>query len=118
MTTQRLLAAPLLVAGLLGVAACGGGSDTASDDRGSTPASTGERAQVVVTYPVLAAVVDEVVGDAANVTVLMPNGSDPHEWGPSAKDIKTMLGADLVIDNGLGPSSSPGTSRWAGPASP
>jgi zinc/manganese transport system substrate-binding protein len=56
----------------------------------------------VVTYPVLGAVVAEVVGDAAEVTVLMPNGSDPHQWSPSARDIKTMLAADLVIDNGLG----------------
>lgn len=57
---------------------------------------------MVVTYAVLAAVVSEVVGDAADVTVLMPNGADPHEWSPSAKDIETMLNADLVIDNGLG----------------
>ena len=56
----------------------------------------------MVTYPVLAAVVKEVVGDAAEVTVLMPNGADPHEWSPSARDIEAMQSADLVIDNGLG----------------
>jgi zinc/manganese transport system substrate-binding protein len=57
---------------------------------------------VVVTYPVLGAVVRDVVGDAGEVTVLMPNGADPHQWSASARDIQTLLGADLVIDNGLG----------------
>jgi zinc/manganese transport system substrate-binding protein len=56
----------------------------------------------VVTYPVLGTVVKDVVGDAADVVVLMPNGANPHEWSPSAKDVETMLDADLVIDNGLG----------------
>ncbi|HEY7626027.1 MAG TPA: metal ABC transporter substrate-binding protein [Ilumatobacteraceae bacterium] len=55
-----------------------------------------------MTYSVLGAVVREVVGDAAEVTVLMPNGADPHEWSASAKDIEKMSSADLVIDNGLG----------------
>jgi zinc/manganese transport system substrate-binding protein len=36
------------------------------------------------------------------VKVLMPNGANPHEWSPSAKDVESMLNADLVIDNGLG----------------
>ena len=54
-----------------------------------------------MTYSVLGAVVREVVGDAGDVIVLMPNGANPHEWSPSAKDVETVLGADLVVDNGL-----------------
>lgn len=60
------------------------------------------RPQIVVTYSVLGAVVKDVVGAAGDVVVLMPNGANPHEWSPSAKDIEKMLGADLVVDNGLG----------------
>ena len=44
----------------------------------------------------------ELVGDKATVTVSIPNGLDPHEWEPSAKDIETINKADLVIENGLG----------------
>ena len=58
--------------------------------------------QIVVTYSVLGSVVTDVVGTMADVTVLMPNGADPHEWSPSAKDIEKMSAADLIIDNGLG----------------
>ncbi len=32
----------------------------------------------------------------------MPNGADPHEWEPSAKDIETLTRADLIVENGLG----------------
>jgi zinc/manganese transport system substrate-binding protein len=57
---------------------------------------------VVVTYPVLGAVVTDLVGDRATVTVLMGNGVDPHDWSPSAKDIERVEKADLVVANGLG----------------
>jgi zinc/manganese transport system substrate-binding protein len=86
------------VCGLLALTAgCGSGSSEPPAGSGS-----GDRPQIVVTYPVLAAMLKEVVGPAGDVVVLMPNGADPHEWSPSAKDVTTMLKADLVVDNGLG----------------
>ena len=57
---------------------------------------------IVVTYSILGSIVKELVGDQASVTVSMPNGLDPHEWQPSAKDIETINKADLVVENGLG----------------
>jgi len=56
----------------------------------------------MVTYSILGAVVKDLVGDQANVVVSMPNGQDPHEWEPSARDIETLTHADLVVQNGLG----------------
>ena len=57
---------------------------------------------IVVTYSILGSIVKELIGDKANVTVSIPNGLDPHEWEPSARDIETINKADLVIENGLG----------------
>jgi zinc/manganese transport system substrate-binding protein len=57
---------------------------------------------IVVTYSVLGAVVKDLVGTEANIVVLVPNGQDPHEWEPSAKDIETVNHADLIVQNGLG----------------
>ena len=57
---------------------------------------------IVVTYSVLGAVVKDLVGDQAVVVVPMPNGQDPHEWEPSAKDIETITHATLIVQNGLG----------------
>jgi zinc/manganese transport system substrate-binding protein len=74
------------------LAACGSGAGSTADD---------DRPSVVVTYAVLGAVVADLVGDAANVTVLMGDGVDPHDWAPSARDIETVTNADLVVANGL-----------------
>jgi len=57
---------------------------------------------IVVTYSILGSLVKDLVGDEATVTVSIPNGLDPHEWEPSAKDIEKINKADLVIENGLG----------------
>jgi zinc/manganese transport system substrate-binding protein len=56
---------------------------------------------IVVTYSIIGSIVKELAGDPANVVILMPNGADPHEWEPSAKDIEALNRADLIIQNGL-----------------
>ena len=80
----------LLVAALPLLAACAG-SDEAADDR----------PQVVATTAVLATIVSELVGDAATVTAIIPDGADPHDFAPSAKDVERMNNAALVVANGL-----------------
>ncbi len=65
------------------------------------PSATESKKSIVVTYSILGSVVKDLVGDEANVTVSIPNGLDPHEWEPSAKDIEAINKADLVIENGL-----------------
>jgi len=57
---------------------------------------------IVVTYSILGSIVEALAGDHARVIVMMPNGRDPHEWQPSAKDMQAIMDADLVVQNGLG----------------
>jgi zinc/manganese transport system substrate-binding protein len=68
----------------------------------AAPAPAASQKTIVVTYSILGAVVKDLVGDNATVIVSMPNGQDPHEWEPSAKDIETLTKADLIVQNGLG----------------
>jgi len=68
----------------------------------TAPAAKSSQKTIVVTYSILGAVVKDLVGDKAMVIVSMPNGQDPHEWEPSAKDIETLTKADLIVQNGLG----------------
>ena len=68
----------------------------------ASPSQDADLPQIVVTYSILGSLVSEVVGSSAQVTVLMPNGADPHQWQPSAKDIEMLNNADLVVTNGLG----------------
>lgn len=98
MDLRRILSISVLAVAALTLPACGAVSSTSGD--GSSPGS--ERPHVVVTYPMLGTAVRAVVADAGDVKVLMPNGSDPHGWSPSAKDIQAILDADLIIENGLG----------------
>ena len=72
---------------------------------GSTPNAdsnpTDGSRNIVVTYSVLGSVVEQLVGDLASVSVIIPDGQDPHEFEPSAKDIESLNNADLVVANGL-----------------
>ncbi|TRZ72945.1 MAG: zinc ABC transporter substrate-binding protein [Actinobacteria bacterium] len=56
---------------------------------------------IVVTYSVLGDIVHQLVGDLATVIVVIPDGQDPHEFQPSAKDVETLNNASIVISNGL-----------------
>ena len=66
----------------------------------SEPAETA-RPKIVVTYSVLGSVVTDLVGDAADVATLIPDGQDPHDFQPSARDIEAINNADIVVSNGL-----------------
>lgn len=56
---------------------------------------------VVVTYSILAAVVSELVAGVADVVTIIPDGQDPHDFEPSAKDIEVINNASYVVANGL-----------------
>jgi zinc/manganese transport system substrate-binding protein len=58
--------------------------------------------EIVVTTNILGDVVRNVVGDAADVRVLMQPNADPHSFGVSAQDAVAMSSAGLIVYNGLG----------------
>ena len=90
MTRRLRVAAALAVAAGL-VVTTAGCSSAGSD-----------RPLVAVTTNILGDVVSEVVGDRADVMVLMPPGADPHSFEVSAKEAARLRTADLVVENGLG----------------
>ena len=81
----------LVFCALAALAACG--EDTASGD---------DRPTIVVTTNILGDIVGAVVGDAANLEVVMPVGADPHEFAPSARQAEAMADADLLVQIGAG----------------
>ncbi|WBU38069.1 metal ABC transporter substrate-binding protein [Homoserinibacter sp. YIM 151385] len=60
------------------------------------------RPLVVVTTDILGDVVAGVVGEEAEVVTLMPPGSDPHAFQPSAREAARVADADLMVASGLG----------------
>ncbi|MGH9275910.1 MAG: metal ABC transporter solute-binding protein, Zn/Mn family [Acidimicrobiales bacterium] len=83
----------VVAATLAALTSCGG-NDGASDAGGG--------AQIVVTTNILGDVVQELVGDDADVQVIMPPGSDPHDFAPSAQQAAALRDAHVVVVNGLG----------------
>ncbi len=69
---------------------------------GCTAAGDTDRPLVAVTTNILGDVVEQVVGDTADVMVLMPRGADPHSFEVSAQEAARLRSADLVVENGLG----------------
>jgi ABC-type Zn uptake system ZnuABC Zn-binding protein ZnuA len=97
-----------VLAGAAAVAliACGNGDtaqDGATEVQGAAPDAAPEpepAGRVVVTTNVLGDVVATIVGDDAGVEVIMPPGSNPHDFAPSARQAAAMREADLLIVNG------------------
>jgi zinc/manganese transport system substrate-binding protein len=89
MRTPRLLAILALTAlTATGLVAC----STAEDSRPT----------IVVSTNILGDVVEELVGEQAQVVTLMKPNADPHSFEISAQEAATLRGADLVVSNGLG----------------
>ncbi|MGB3414945.1 MAG: metal ABC transporter substrate-binding protein, partial [Microbacteriaceae bacterium] len=68
----------------------------------SNPDQPPSKVQIVVTTNILTDVVQNIVGDQAEVLGLMPPGSDPHSFALSAQQAAQLEKAELVIFNGLG----------------
>jgi zinc/manganese transport system substrate-binding protein len=91
--TQEARRLRILLAALLALALAGAGTGCTSGD---------DRPRVVVTTNILGDITEEIVGDEADVTVLMKPNADPHSFGLSAVQAAELERADLVVFNGLG----------------
>lgn len=92
-TTSRSLAAVVFVFAIL-LAACGSREATTDSQ------DSGGGLSIVATTTILGDVTSEVLGDAGEVSVLMPAGTDPHTFEPSARQLAEMQEADLIVANG------------------
>ena len=103
---SRSLAA-LSVLGLAATA-CGSTASVASDagDAGAVDAevagaeTSSDLPTIAVTTNILGDVVENLVGDTANVITVMPVGADPHDFQASAQQVNDMGTADAVVING------------------
>jgi zinc/manganese transport system substrate-binding protein len=84
---------PVLAVALV-LAGCGGSNDDTAGDGCAV-------GRVVATTTVLGDVVASVVGDRADVDVLMPIGADPHGFEASAAQAAGLREAGLIVANGL-----------------
>jgi zinc/manganese transport system substrate-binding protein len=83
----------LAIPAILALAAC---SSTPSDPIEPSALT------VVTTTPVLGTIVDPIVAcGGGTASTVMPVGSDPHDFSPSAEQVSQIVRANIVIANGL-----------------
>ncbi|MCH2248672.1 MAG: zinc ABC transporter substrate-binding protein [Cognatishimia sp.] len=79
------------------------GIATASFALVALPASAGDdHVKVVASFSILGNMVEEVVGDLADVTTIVGPDADAHVYQPSVADAKAVAEADIIFVNGLG----------------
>ncbi|MFG0326062.1 MAG: metal ABC transporter substrate-binding protein [Phycisphaerales bacterium JB037] len=82
-----------VLVGVMLLSACG---SERGEDRG------GAIERVVVTIEPLRGLIEPLLGEGAEVTVLMPPGRDAHGWSPTPSDLAAIGKADVVVLVGLG----------------
>lgn len=87
----------VLVLGLFALAACKAGSNQSSNTGVET-----RTLHVVATTTIIGDVVSQIGGDAIQLTVLLPVGTDPHTFDPTPRDLSTLSDSDIVFANGAG----------------
>lgn len=84
----------ILVAGAAILGGCSLGDSTGNDGKGGLPV-------VATVYPAYD-IAKQVGGDKVKVTLLVPPGTEPHDWEPTVKDLKAVGQAKVFIYNGAG----------------
>jgi ABC-type Zn uptake system ZnuABC Zn-binding protein ZnuA len=87
----------LTVVVALTLAACGGDGD---ERGGAAPAAAG-RLQVVTTVAPITSIVAAVVGDNAEITGVVPEGTNSHTFEPAPSVAEVLSAADVIFINGL-----------------
>ena len=94
-STRNLLS---VAAGLSLLAAACGTSD--ADELSISNAVSADLPTVAVSTNILGDVVQNLIGDQANVVTIMPVGTDPHDFQASAQQVALMESADALVING------------------
>ena len=80
--------------------ACGSSDNPTTPDAGG-PASSGSRLSVVSTVAPITSIAANIIGDRADITGVVPEGTNSHTFEPPPQIAKTLEKADVVFVNGL-----------------
>lgn len=69
---------------------------------GNKEVSKNGKIQVVVSFNPLKEFAKAVGKDKIEVSTIVPNGTEPHDFEPKPRDIQNINGADIFVYNGLG----------------
>jgi manganese transport system substrate-binding protein len=78
-----------------------GCSEVARGSKQAAP-SNDDRPIVLTTFTILADMARQVAGDRLQVRSITKPGAEIHGYEPSPEDLKRAVGANLIVENGLG----------------
>ncbi|CEN28355.1 MULTISPECIES: zinc ABC transporter substrate-binding protein AdcA [Pseudolactococcus] len=87
---KKILLGLLATTAIMALGACGTSGQTAKKDG---------KLQIVTTFYPMKEFTDQIVGDQANVSVLVKPGIEPHDFEPSAKDVAAIQDSDAFVYN-------------------
>lgn len=61
-----------------------------------------EKVRVSVTFDAMKEFVSAVGGDKVEISTIIPDGTEPHDFEPKAQDLAALSTADVFVYNGLG----------------
>lgn len=95
---KYLLGMTVLLGGIL-LSACGNGNQNQTASSSEAEDASKDKIEVVATFYPMYEFTKEVVGDEGNVELLIPAGTEPHDFEPSAQQIAKIADADVFVYN-------------------
>jgi zinc transport system substrate-binding protein len=86
----------------LTLAACSDNADTLETNEEKVNSSQNGRIKVIVSFNPLKEFTEAIGGDRVDVQNIVPEGMEPHDFEPKARDIENINKAQIFIYNGLG----------------
>lgn len=105
---KKIAAALLGACTVLAFSACG----RSADGEPAQSATANQKVKISVTFNAMAEFAKVIGKDKADVSTIIPNGTEPHDFEPKAKDLAGLSSARIFVYNGLGMES------WAEKAVP
>lgn len=95
---KKFILSIVVLSMLLTLSSCG----TNSTANNSTADTTSKKLKVVVSFNAMREFVSAIGKDKVDITTMIPNGTEPHEFDPKIKDFQTLTTAKVFVYSGLG----------------
>lgn len=96
---KKLLYLITVILLMMSLVACNKNTDTKQTTK--IESNGNEKIKIAVTFNPLKEFAEAVGGDKVQVETIIPNGSEPHDFDPRAKDLINIENADIFVYNGL-----------------
>lgn len=96
---KRVLYLITVILLMMSLAACNKNTDTKQTSKAES--SENGKIKIAVTFNPLKEFAEAVGGDKVKVETIIPNGSEPHDFDPRAKDLINIENADIFVYNGF-----------------